>query len=115
MNKPQTSFDKIWRKHVVVDRGDGYHLLYIDRHLMHDGSAAGFARLGKRGQKLRRPDLSFATPDHYNSTAGRTAADIVDPQHRQLVEERAKEKGVAAPLGPRGNACERMKMRGMTG
>ncbi len=86
MNKPQTSFDKIWRKHVVVDRGDGYHLLYIDRHLMHDGSAAGFARLGKRGQKLRRPDLSFATPDHYNSTAGRTAADIVDPQHRQLVE-----------------------------
>ena len=86
MTNPQTSFDKIWQRHIVVDRGDGYHLLYIDRHLMHDGSAAGFARLDKRGQKVRRPDLSFATPDHYTSSAGGTLADIPDPQHRQLVE-----------------------------
>ena len=49
----QTLFDKIWQRHVVVDRGDGYQLLYIDRHLMHDGSAAGFARLRQRGQTQR--------------------------------------------------------------
>jgi 3-isopropylmalate/(R)-2-methylmalate dehydratase large subunit len=84
---PQTLFDKIWQSHVVVDRDDGYTLLYVDRHLMHDGSAAGFARLRAKGLKLRRPDLALATPDHYNSTAGRTLADIPDPQHRHLVEQ----------------------------
>ena len=87
MSAAQTLFDKIWQRHVVVDRGDGYHLLYVDRHLMHDGSAAGFARLRERGQTVRRPDLAFATPDHYNSTAGNTTADIPDPQHRRLVEQ----------------------------
>ena len=44
---PQTMFEKIWRRHVVVDRPDGYTLLYIDRHLMHDGSAGGFARAAR--------------------------------------------------------------------
>ena len=87
MSEPRTLFDKIWRSHVVVDRDDGYTLLYVDRHLMHDGSAAGFARLRAKGLKLRRPDLALATPDHYNSTAGRTLADIPDPQHRHLVEQ----------------------------
>jgi hypothetical protein len=33
-------------------------------------------------------------------------------QHQQMLQERAKEKGVAAPSGPRGNMCERMKMHG---
>ncbi len=97
MSDAQTLFDKIWQRHVVVDRGDGYHLLYVDRHLMHDGSAAGFARLRERGQKVRRPDLAFATPDHYNSTAGKTTADIADPLHRRLIEqiqENTKANGV---------------------
>ena len=87
MLAPQTLFDKIWQSHVVVDRGDGYHLLYVDRHLMHDGSAAGFSRLQARGIALRRPELALATPDHYNSTASRDVAAIEDPQHRRLVEQ----------------------------
>jgi hypothetical protein len=36
-------------------------------------------------------------------------------EHRQMMAERAKEKGVSAPAGPRGNPCERMKARGMLG
>jgi hypothetical protein len=36
----------------------------------------------------------------------------ITAQHRQLLEQRAKEKGLAAPPGPRGNMCERMKARG---
>ena len=59
---PATLFEKIWRKHIVVDRPDGYTLLYIDRHLIHDGSYFAFQRLKNRGLKLRRPDLSFARP-----------------------------------------------------
>ena len=83
----RTMFEKIWRRHVVVDRDDGYTLLYVDRHLMHDGSAAGFARLRERKMKLRRPDRGFATPDHYVRSDSRSVADIADPHHRKLLEE----------------------------
>jgi len=85
-----TMFEKIWQRHVVVDRDDGYTLLYVDRHLMHDGSAAGFARLRERGIKLRRPDRAFATPDHYVLSSSRKVSDIPDPQHRRLVEQIAE-------------------------
>ena len=86
MTQPQTMFEKIWRRHVVVDRDDDYTLLYIDRHLMHDGSAPAFARLKERGMRVRRPDRSFATPDHYVLTSSRRPQDIGDAQQRHLVE-----------------------------
>jgi 3-isopropylmalate/(R)-2-methylmalate dehydratase large subunit len=57
--------DKIWQRHVVVDRPDGYTLLYIDRHLVTDGSAQAFHEVRARGLELKRPELSFATPDHF--------------------------------------------------
>jgi 3-isopropylmalate/(R)-2-methylmalate dehydratase large subunit len=87
---PQTMFEKIWRRHVVVDRPDGYTLLYIDRHLMHDGSAGGFARLRARGLPLRRPDRSFGTPDHYVSTGGKGIDAITDAHHRSIVAAMAR-------------------------
>ena len=68
MTAPRTMFEKIWQRHVVVDRPDGYTLLYIDRHLMHDGSSPAYARLKARGMGLRRPDRAAATPDHYVKT-----------------------------------------------
>jgi 3-isopropylmalate/(R)-2-methylmalate dehydratase large subunit len=86
MNGPLTLFDRIWQRHVVVERDDGYTLLYVDRHLMHDGSGEAFARLQARGLTVRRPDLALATPDHYTSTARRGLDAIDDLQHRGLVE-----------------------------
>ncbi len=86
MTAPRTMFEKIWQRHVVVDRPDGYTLLYVDRHLLHDGSAGGYGKLREMGRKLRRPDRAFATPDHYTSTASGKVADIRDPGHRKLVE-----------------------------
>ena len=86
MAQPRTLFEKIWRRHVVIDRGDGHYLLYIDRHLMHDGSFAAFQKLRERGLQVRRPDLALATPDHYNSTSARQVAAVKDPQHRTLLE-----------------------------
>lgn len=83
--RPQSLFEKLWSSHVVVDRGDGYQLLYIDRHLLHDGSAAAFARLRERGLPVLRPARALATPDHYTSTSGRSLAAIRDPGHRELV------------------------------
>ena len=86
MASPQTMFEKIWRRHIVVDRDDGYTLLYVDRHLMHDGSEGGYAQLRRRKLKLRRPDRGFATPDHYVLSNSGNRADIPDAQHRRLVE-----------------------------
>ncbi len=83
--QPLTLFEKIWRRHVVVDRPDGYTLLYIDRHLIHDGSYFAFERLKQRGLAFRRPDLSFGTPDHYMPTDTRDKAAIKDPNGRRMV------------------------------
>ncbi|WP_129782442.1 3-isopropylmalate dehydratase large subunit [Peristeroidobacter soli] len=82
-----TMFEKIWRRHIVVDRDDGYTLLYIDRHLMHDGSAMGFAKLRERNIKVRRPERSFATPDHYVRSDSGRIDDIVDPRHKRMIEQ----------------------------
>jgi 3-isopropylmalate/(R)-2-methylmalate dehydratase large subunit len=82
---PRTMFEKIWASHVVVDRPDGYTLLYVDRHLIHDGSYFAFQRLKNRGLKLRRPDLSFGTPDHYMPTDTRRKDDIANPDSKRMV------------------------------
>ena len=61
----QTLFDKLWNAHVVRDLGDGWALLHIDRHLLHDLSGpSGLERLAMRGLTPHNPGLTFATPDH---------------------------------------------------
>ena len=55
----QTLFDKIWNRHVVTEK-HGQTLLYIDRHLLHDGSFFAFNELRKKGLTVRRPEQTFA-------------------------------------------------------
>ncbi len=62
---PRTLFDKIWARHTVATRPDGTALLWIDRHLVHEGSFHGFGMLDHSGRRLARPDLTFAVADHY--------------------------------------------------
>ena len=70
----QTLFEKIWNRHVVTELGDGYALLFISRHLMHDGGSSAFKALKEKGYPVRNPELTFATFDHVISTLpGRTA------------------------------------------
>jgi len=38
-------FEKIWARHVVAEGPGGHALLYIDRHLLHEGTTAAFGRL----------------------------------------------------------------------
>ena len=65
MTAPRTLFDKLWDSHVVRDFGDGWALLHIDRHLLHDLSGPpALAEVAARGMTLRNPELAFATPDH---------------------------------------------------
>jgi len=81
---PRTLFDKIWDTHVVSQRADGQSLLYVDRHLVQDGSAPAFEMLRQRGLPVRRPDRAFATPDHYVPTGSRSLADIADAEKRAM-------------------------------
>ena len=82
----RTLLDKIWDRHAIVKRDDGQTLLYVDRHFIHDGSRRAFEVLGERGLPVRRPDLTFGTPDHYVPTSGRDMATITDPDARLMVE-----------------------------
>jgi 3-isopropylmalate/(R)-2-methylmalate dehydratase large subunit len=70
----KTLFDKIWDAHVVHSLADGWALVHIDRHLLHDLSGtAGLKELADRGLAVRNPQLAYATPDHAVSSApGRT-------------------------------------------
>ncbi|WP_043159997.1 3-isopropylmalate dehydratase large subunit [Bradyrhizobium sp. Ai1a-2] len=74
MTPPRTILDKIWESHVVKHLGDGWAILHIDRHVLHDLSGPP-ALLGLIQRKLhtRNPELTFATPDHaVSSMPGRT-------------------------------------------
>jgi 3-isopropylmalate/(R)-2-methylmalate dehydratase large subunit len=82
---PRTLFDKIWDAHVVLSRGEQC-LLYIDRHMVHDGSFHAFNMLHSRGLKVRRPSQTFGVPDHYVPTHGRSAADAATPEIRRMIE-----------------------------
>ena len=89
-DSPRTLFEKIWSRHRVVERDDGQTLLYVDRHLLHDGGATAFDVLRKRGMKPRAPERVFATPDHYVATDSRAVEGIRDPRHREMVEKLAR-------------------------
>jgi len=79
-------FEKIWDRHAILAGTDGTTLLHVARHLVHDGGRSGFTTLKKRGLKLRRPDLTFGTPDHYVSTLHRDPKRIAEAHQREMVE-----------------------------
>ena len=98
MSAPATLFDKIWSAHVVHERDDGQTLLYVDRHLLHDGSAPAFEMLRQRGLAPRAPGRCFATPDHYVPTDTRDLASMRDNEKRAMSDALAKSAGAAGIL-----------------
>ena len=60
MKQPQTLFEKVWNRHVVVQEPDSPAILYIDLHLIHEvTSPQAFTEIRERGLKVRRPDRTF--------------------------------------------------------
>ncbi len=84
MTQPRTLLDKLWASHEIVLRDDGVSLLWVDRHLVHEGSHHAFAKLDARGATVAAPDLTFAVVDHYAPTRDR--ARIADPQIARMIE-----------------------------
>jgi 3-isopropylmalate/(R)-2-methylmalate dehydratase large subunit len=94
---PKTLYQKIWDAHVVHEEPAKPALLYIDRHLVHEGtSPQAFAGLLAEGRKVRRPDLTFAVMDHSVPTTDRTLP-IIDTDARlqfDALEKNCRESGV---------------------
>lgn len=90
---PRTMYDKIWDAHVVESREDGTALIFIDRHLVHEvTSPQAFESLRASGRKVRRPELTLATPDHNLPTTARIDAD----GNRVPIEDEASAQQLAA-------------------
>ena len=85
---PQTMFEKIWDRHVIVRRGESEALLHVDRNFVHEGSFHAFAALAADGRKVRRPRQTFATADHYVPTRNRAQgmAAVTDPEMRHMLD-----------------------------
>ncbi|MEM8729875.1 MAG: 3-isopropylmalate dehydratase large subunit [Pseudomonadota bacterium] len=84
MSAPLTLLDRLWARHEILQRADGVSLLWVDRHLVHEGSHHGFAKLDGRDLPVAAPDLTFAVVDHYAPTRDRTR--IGDPQIVRMIE-----------------------------
>ena len=97
---PKTLYEKIWDSHVVHESHDGKPaLIYIDRHLIHEGtSPQAFAGLKAEGRTVRRPDLTFAVMDHSVPTVSKERLlPIVDTDARlqfEALEKNCRETGV---------------------
>lgn len=93
MIRPLTLLDKLWGTHEIMRREDGLSLLWVDRHLVHEGSHHAFAKLAQRGMVVAEPGLTFGVVDHYAPTRpGAVAPDI-----RRMIDtlsQNAKSQGL---------------------
>lgn len=83
--KPRSLFEKVWDQHIVLERDAGPSLLYIDRHLIHEGSFHAFNQLRERGLAIRNTRQIFGVADHYVPTTSRRAADSATPEIEEMI------------------------------
>ncbi len=88
---------------------------------MGPGKGAGYGRGGGMGPgggqalALLTPEERTAHREAMHSLKSVEECNAYVAKQHELITERAKEKGVAAPIGPRGGMCERMQAHGMFG
>ncbi|MHA6325198.1 3-isopropylmalate dehydratase large subunit [Roseivivax sp. CAU 1753] len=91
----RTLLDKLWQAHEITRNAEGASLLWVDRHLVHEGSHHAFAKLAERGLDVAEPGLTFGVADHYAPTRGRQH--VADPQIAKMLarlEENTKRHGI---------------------
>ncbi len=94
---PHTMYEKIWDAHLVHEEPGRPALIFIDRHLIHEGtSPQAFSGLKLAGRKVRRPDLTFAVMDHSVPTKDRhlPLVDNVAAAQFEALERNCRETGV---------------------
>ena len=94
---PRTMFEKIWEAHLVSEPPGQPALIYIDRHLIHEGtSPQAFSGLKVSGRNVRRPDLTFAVMDHSVPTRDRSLpmVDTIAAAQMEALDKNCRETGV---------------------
>jgi 3-isopropylmalate/(R)-2-methylmalate dehydratase large subunit len=103
----KTLFDKVWDAHVVDVIENGPHVLYIDKHLIHEvTSPQAFNELESRGIPVARPDKIVATADHNTPTLNQhlPVKDVLSRnQLEQLTKNCTKNKITLYGLGHENN------------
>ena len=92
----RTLIDKLWDAHAITTREDGTSLIWIDRHLVHEGSFLAFDQVAGRGGRVAHPELTFGVADHYVPTRGR-AFGLGDGDFAQMLrqlEENTRRAGI---------------------
>src|SRR6201996_462748 len=86
MAKPRTLYDKIWADHLIEDDPKGASLIYIDRHVVHEGpSPQAFEGLRLAGRKVHAPDKTLLVVDHNVPTTNRNLPNP-DPESEAQIE-----------------------------
>jgi 3-isopropylmalate/(R)-2-methylmalate dehydratase large subunit len=84
--QPKTLYDKIWDAHCVKSNKNGFDLLYIDRHYIHEvTSPQAFEGLRISERRPWRSSSNFAVPDHNIPTKDRDKG-IDDPVSKKQVD-----------------------------
>jgi 3-isopropylmalate/(R)-2-methylmalate dehydratase large subunit len=93
---PLRLLDRLWEAHEVHRRDDGASLLWVDRHLVHEGSHHAFRKIAERGLSVAEPGLTTAVVDHYAPTRDRGDGGASDDIRAmiQRLEVNAKEHGI---------------------
>ena len=92
---PSTLLDKLWSDHEILRREDGTSLLWVDRHLVHEGSHHAFAKLAARGAAVAEPALTLAVADHYAPTRDRLhIADAASARMIATLADNARRHGI---------------------
>jgi len=85
--RPRTLFEKIWDDHAVLALESGETLLYVDRHIIHEGSATPFERLKDAKLGVAEPAQTLGTADHYVPTT-HASKDLFDnPEILRMVQQ----------------------------
>jgi len=90
-------YRKIGESHLVHEAQGEPSLIYIDRHLVHEGtSPQAFSGLKEAGRKVRRPDLAFAVMDHSVPTKNRNLPIMDEAATGQFdaLERNCRESGI---------------------
>lgn len=82
----KTLFDKIWQAHEILQNDEGQSLLWVDRHLAHEGSFHAFNKLAERNLPVRHPECTIGIADHYVPTNSRNLI-AVQPKIRSVIQQ----------------------------
>jgi 3-isopropylmalate/(R)-2-methylmalate dehydratase large subunit len=73
---PDTLLEKLWRDHVVATLSPEVDLLRVDTHYFTDLHSSALDELARSGRALRKPEQTYAIPDHVvSSKPGRTGGE----------------------------------------